>query len=53
MLFNTTRMSNLGHAGPQPTTETTTTVFMASSLALLISVISIVVKRISVMPETG
>ena len=53
MLFHTTRMSNLGHAGPQPTTETTTTVFMASSLSVASGIISTVAKRIIVMWETG
>jgi hypothetical protein len=46
-------MSNLGHAGPKPTTEATTTVFMASPLSIAISVIPIAVKRISVAMHTG
>jgi len=45
-------MSNLGYAGPQPTTTTTTTVFMASSPSV-VSGISIVVKRITVAMESG
>ena len=52
MVFGTTRMSNLGHAGPQPT-ETTTTVFMASSLSAVVSVILTVVERITVAMHTG
>jgi hypothetical protein len=48
-----TSMSNVGHAGPQPTTTTTTTVFMVSSLSVTVGVISIVEKRIIVMWKTG
>lgn len=44
-------MSDLGHAGPQPT-ETTTKVVMASFLAVF-NFITIVVDRISVAMRTG
>jgi hypothetical protein len=46
-------MRNLGYAGPEPTTETTTTVFMASSLSVVSSIISNVAKRIIDTLETG
>ena len=46
-------MTNLSHAGPQPTVTTTTMVYMASSLSTVIGIIPVVSSRIIVMPETG